>query len=49
MQWVENRTYGSLCVIVSMKIPTTKCKPCKCVISLLQIVIGNILKPIGML
>ena len=28
---------------------TTMCKPCKCVISPLQIVIGNILKPIGML
>ena len=42
MQWVENRTYRSLCVIVSMKISTTMWEPCKCVISLLQIAIGNI-------
>ena len=49
MQQVENRTYGSLCVTVSMTPKTTMCEPCKCVISLLQTAIGNILKPIGML
>ena len=49
MQWVENRTWGSLCVTVSMKLKTTMCEPCKCVISLLQVAIGNILKPTGML
>ena len=32
-----------------MILKVTLCEPCKCVISLMQIAIGNILKPIGML
>ena len=45
----RNSTYRSFCMITSYNLKSTMCELCKCVISLLQIAIGNILNPIGML